>query len=60
MPPEARLYPFAESVTRDEGVTAGAGTGGESDAPGSGPGVAVVEVDFRKELKRSVCVFVCV
>lgn len=62
VPPEARLYPFVESVTRDDGVTAGAGAGAgrQSDAPGSGPGVTVVEVDFRKELKRSVCSCACV
>ena len=41
VPPEARLYPFAESVTHD-----GGGNGTEA--------VSVVEVDFKAELRRCV------
>jgi hypothetical protein len=49
VPPEARLYPLAESTTPDSAVGAGAGAGA------GGGGVTVVELDFRQELKR--CVF---
>lgn len=90
MPPEARLYPFAEAHTRDANAHDDGNGGGNDDdggvgvvatgqgggEDGGGPGVAVVELDFRGELKRYVvgwggvggwmdlhavvCLFVCV
>lgn len=47
--PEARLYPVTEAVTHDnDGGAAGSNAG-------EGARVAVVELDYRKELKRCVC-----
>lgn len=47
---EARLYPIKEAVTHDND---GGGAGGSN--AGEGARVAVVELDYRKELKRCVC-----
>jgi hypothetical protein len=69
VPPEARLYPFAEATTHDNdnddsdgGAAAAAAVAVAAAEEGGGVGkgqggVTVVELDFRGELKRCVCVF---